>query len=199
MNKKRVGIFGGTFNPPHIGHVQAAKAFVEKINLDLLLIMPAFIPPHKDYLSTVSYQERFEMCKIAFADVSNASVSDIEISRGGKSYTYLTLKELTKDDVELYLLCGTDMILSMDTWMNPQIIFSLATICYIRRENSPETTSIIEIKCREYIERFNARIVPINSEVIEISSSEIRVNEIKASKFLDERVLAYIVEKGLYK
>ena len=119
--KKRVGIFGGTFNPPHIGHVEAAKAFVENACLDSLIIMPAFIPPHKEYDSIVTCEERLEMCKIAFKDVDKATVSDLEISRGGKSYTYLTLQELTSDEVELYFLCGTDMIISMDTWKNPDI------------------------------------------------------------------------------
>ena len=197
--KKRVGIFGGTFNPPHIGHVEAAKAFVENAGLDSLIIMPAFIPPHKEYDSIVTCEERLEMCKIAFKDVDKATVSDLEISRGGKSYTYLTLQELTSDEVELYFLCGTDMIISMDTWKNPDIIFSLANICFIRRENDDLNTELIGQKCKLYTEKFGARIIPIVADVIEISSSEIRSGDVDTSSFLSDDVKKYISMKGLYK
>lgn len=197
--KRRVGIFGGTFNPPHIGHVEAAKAFVEKAGLDSLIIMPAFIPPHKEYNSIVTCDERLEMCKIAFKDVDKAIVSDLEISRGGKSYTYLTLQELTEDDVDLFFLCGTDMIISMDTWKNPDIIFSLANICFIRRENDDANTELIRQKCKLYSEKYGAAILPIVADVIEISSSEIRSADIKTSSYLTTDVKRYISSKGLYK
>lgn len=197
--KKRVGIFGGTFNPPHIGHVEAAKAFLEKAALDSLIIMPAFIPPHKDYNSPVSCEERLEMCKIAFSGIEKAYVSDLEISRGGKSYTYLTLEELSSDDTELYFLCGTDMILTMDSWKNPDIIFSLANICYIRRECDLETTVSIEKKCDEYANKFGAKIIPIASDVIEISSSEIRSGECDLASYLTPELLDYVKKAGLYR
>ena len=197
--KKRVGIFGGTFNPPHIGHVEAAKAFLEKAALDSLIIMPAFIPPHKDYNSPVSCEERLEMCKIAFSGIEKTYVSDLEISRGGKSYTYLTLEELSSDDTELYFLCGTDMILTMDSWKNPDIIFSLANICYIRRECDLETTVSIEKKCDEYANKFGAKIIPIASDVIEISSSEIRSGECDLASYLTPELLDYVKKAGLYR
>lgn len=197
--KRRVGIFGGTFNPPHLGHVSAAKAFSEQAELDELIIMPAFIPPHKTYDSVVSCDQRLEMCKIAFAGIANATVSDLEIVRQGTSYTHLTLQELSADDTELYFLCGTDMILTMDHWKNPDIIFSLANICYIRRENDEETTSLIDQKCKEYALKFGAKVIPIKADVIEISSSEIRNNMDYASRYLAEDVVKYIIEAGLYK
>ena len=196
---KRVGIFGGTFNPPHIGHIEAARAFVKAMELDTLIVMPAFIPPHKEYNSTVGCEERLEMSRLAFSDIDKATVSDLEIRRGGKSYTYLTLQELTSDGVELYFLCGTDMILTMGSWKNPEIIFSLAHICYIRRESDEEATAMIEEKCREYKLRFNARITPITAEVIEISSSDIRSNKHGASAYLTPAVAEYVHKAGLYK
>ena len=199
MKKRRVGIFGGTFNPPHIGHIEAAKAFVLEANLDELLIIPAFIPPHKEYLSSVGCDERLEMCRLAFSDIKKTKISDIEIARGGKSYTYLTLQELSDEDVELYLLCGTDMILTMDAWKNPDVIFSLCTICYIRRESLADITNMIEAKCKEYVECYNADILPIISDVIEISSSEIRQGNKDISRYLKKEVLDYVIEKGLYK
>lgn len=199
MKKTRVGIFGGTFNPPHIGHVEAAKAFAEQMALDELIIMPAFLPPHKSCDLTVTSNERFEMCKIAFKDVDRATVSDLEISRGGKSFTYLTLEELKRDDRELYFLCGTDMILTMDMWRNPDIIFSLAEICYIRRENDSETTDLIEKKCDEYRSIYGASVHPIVADVIEISSSDIRGTDSVAAEYLLPDVLEYVRKKGFYK
>lgn len=199
MKKERIGIFGGTFNPPHIGHIEAAKSFIKGAELDKLIIMPAFIPPHKEYISTVTCEERLEMCKLAFSSIDNTYVSDHEISRGGTSYTYLTLQEFYNDKSELYFLCGTDMILSLDKWRNPDIIFSLATICYIRRENDSSISNILENKCREYKMRFGAHIIPIDSNVITISSSEIRECIRDKSDYLNSDVLDYILEKGLYK
>ena len=197
--KKRVGIFGGTFNPPHIGHIAAAEIFAEGMKLDRLIIMPSFIPPHKEYNSTVTCEHRLSMCQIAFKDVTNATISDLEIQRGGKSYTYLTLEELRAEDRELYFLCGTDMILTMDTWKNPEIIFSLAKICYIRRECDTEITSLIEKKLKEYSSKYGAEVIPIHSDVIEISSSELRDDIDGKSGFLTDGVLEYIRKAGLYR
>ena len=196
--KARVGIFGGTFNPPHIGHIAAAKAFADEVKLDSLIIIPAFIPPHKEYDSDVSCADRLSMCEIAFKDIPNATVSDLEIVRGGKSYTYLTLQELSADDRELFFLCGTDMILTMDTWKNPEVIFSLATICYIRRENDDDTTVLIDKKLNEYATKYGARVIPIESQVIEISSSEVRGDVMDNSSYLTDGVMEYIRKAGLY-
>lgn len=196
--KRRIGIFGGTFNPPHIGHVRAAKSFVEKMALDELIIMPAFIPPHKEYDDSVTCESRLEMCRIAFKDVPKSTVSDLEISRGGKSYTYITLQELSEQDAELYFLCGTDMLLTMDSWKNPDVIFSLANICYIRRESDGEVSSLIEQKSKEYLDKYGAGVIPIDSEAIEISSTEIRSDILNASKYISDDIMKYILKEGLY-
>ena len=197
--KRRIGIFGGTFNPPHIGHVAAAKAFLQQANLDEMIIMPAFIPPHKEFDNVVSCDQRLEMCRIAFSNIPNTSVSDLEITRQGKSYTYLTLQELASDNADLFFLCGTDMILTMDHWKNPEIIFSLANICYIRRENDEATTALIDEKCKEYLSKYNATVIPIEADVIEISSSDIRGNLGESAKYLSQNVMEYIIMAGLYK
>ena len=196
---KSIGIFGGTFNPPHIAHVAAAEAFSKRVDPDVLMIIPDFIPPHKTFAGTVTPAQRLEMCKIAFSIIPCAVVSDLEIARKGKSYTYLTLQELTNDDTELYFLCGTDMILTMDNWKNPEIIFSLANICYIRRESDANKTALIEHKCKEYFAKYGATVLPIDAGVIEISSSEIRNDFANASKYLSSGVIEYITEAGLYK
>lgn len=203
MNGKiRLGIFGGTFNPPHIGHIESAKSFINALSLDKLLIIPTFIPPHKQSEATVTPEHRLAMCSLAFSDVPNCEVSDIEIKRGGKSYTYITLEELYREDTELFLLCGTDMILTLDSWMNPEIIFDSATICYARRECDARFDSEIDKKIALYKEKYGAEIIFVNSTVIEISSSEIR-EKIKSgeacNEFLPIEVNKYITDGELYK
>lgn len=196
---RRVGIYGGTFNPPHVGHIEAAKAFITQAKLDTLIIMPAFIPPHKQAVNLVNCDDRLEMCRLAFGNIPNTEISDLEISRGGKSYTYLTLQELASDDTELYFLCGTDMILTMDTWKNPEVIFTLAKICYIRRESDNAISELLIEKCGDYFQKYGADIIQINTEAIEISSSEIRAEDGIWDRYLTANVIDYIRNQGLYK
>ncbi len=202
IKKQRIGIYGGTFNPPHAGHVGAALGFLNAVELDELLIMPAFLPPHKEFVSTVSTEDRLTMADLAFSDIEKATVSDLEIKRGGKSYTALTLEELSSPDRELYFLCGTDMILTMDQWYCPERIFELATICYVRRETDIENDTKISEKTNEYIKKFNARIIPVPLSVTDVSSSELReklASREYAGELLPRSVYEYILEKGLYK
>ena len=202
-SKTRLGIYGGTFSPPHLGHVGAAKSFYGAVPLDKLLIIPDFLPPHKQIDGEISADDRIEMCKLAFADVKGAEVSDIEIKRGGKSYTALTLAELSSDENELYFLCGTDMFLTLGEWYKPEEIFKLATICFVRRENDKENDLEIQRRTEEYINRFSARIIQISAPVTEISSSELRLaikeDDERLVELLPSSVLKYIKERGLYK
>ena len=107
----RIGIFGGTFNPVHIEHVNLAKAGIEELKLDKLFILPTYISPHKKSVS-VSATDRLNMLKLAFSDVDKAIVSDYEIERKGKSYTYLTVEHFKKEfpDSEIFLMMGADML-----------------------------------------------------------------------------------------
>ncbi len=200
--KKKIGIYGGTFNPPHIAHVKACEAFSKTINPDKLLVIPDFLPPHKEIAGGAETCDRLEMTRLAFSELSNAVVSDMEITRGGRSYTAQTLRELSEEDTELFFLCGTDMLLSLDTWYRPDIIFSLATICYVRRENDEENDRKIPEKISLYKEKFNSRIVEIPIRVTELSSSRLR-DMIKkgddVSALLPVKVADYIRERGLYR
>jgi nicotinate-nucleotide adenylyltransferase len=198
--KKRIGIFGGTFNPPHNGHISAAREFINKISLDELLIIPAYIPPHKEYKGSVSPADRLEMCRIAFSGIEGAAVSDIEITRGGQSFTYLTLQELSSEDKDLFFLVGTDMFLTLDSWVKPEVIFNLASICYVRRETDESNSALIEEKRELYIKKFGARIYPVDSSVVEISSTDIREDILNNpdSDYVPKAVLNYIREKELY-
>ena len=200
-DKKRVAIFGGTFNPPHIAHVKAAERFFDLVNPDVLYIIPAGIPPHKEYSGSVSKEQRLEMCSLAFGHIKNVKISDMEIKREGRSYTYLTLQELADEDTELYLLCGTDMFLTLEEWKNPKIIFELATVCVIRRENDLHSANLIKNKTLDFINKFSARILEVPTDVIEISSSELRDNfkrQDLLENYLPPSVETYIRERNLY-
>ena len=202
IKKKRVGVYGGTFNPPHLGHVGAAEAFCRDALLDELIIMPDFLPPHKELSSAVSADDRLRMCELAFSHIEKACVSDMEIKRGGRSYTSDTLEALAEPDRELYFLCGTDMLLTLSEWYRPERIFELATICYVRRETDVETSLLIDQKIDYYKRKFAAKIIKIEPiEVREVSSSEIRdaVRGESSVNCIPENVLSYIKEKGFYR
>ena len=200
--KIKIGIYGGTFNPPHIAHVRACEAFYNEVRPDTLLVIPDFLPPHKDVADAVSSEDRLEMTRLAFESVPSAVVSDMEIKRGGRSYTAITLTELKGDDKKLYFLCGTDMFLTLDRWYRPDIIFSLATICYVRREADPENDIKLSEATEYYKSKYNAEIIPITTDVTELSSTELR-EMIRcgngAGELLPPKVEKYIGLRGLYK
>ena len=200
----RIGIFGGTFDPPHIGHIRACKAFVDSIELDELYVIPVYMPPHKMQKSNTDVSSRLEMTKIAFSSLSSKIVvSDIEIKREGKSYTADTIRYFKENynDAEILFLCGTDMILTMDFWYKPEYIFKNATIVYVRRETDKENTEKISKKCAYYEEKFGAKIIYLDVDAIEISSTEIREaigNEDKLKQLVTDEIYNYIQENRLY-
>lgn len=197
----RVGIFGGTFAPVHNGHVIAAKAFMEQMKLDYLYIIPACLPPHKRISPSDDPKHRLRMCELAFADVDGVVVSDLEIARGGKSYTYDTLKELSRPDTRLFFMCGTDMVLSFDTWYRFEDIFKLCYPVYVRRENDPIITNRIVSKITEYYQKYGVMFRKILTEPIEISSTAVRKAVFEGrdiSSFVPPLVESYIKTHGLY-
>jgi nicotinate-nucleotide adenylyltransferase len=197
----RIGIYGGTFSPPHNGHLQAARAFMEQMWLDILYVIPTAIPPHKQMDVPVSPADRMEMCRLAFSGMEGVYVSDMEISRGGKSYTVDTLRELWGEDRRLFLLCGTDMMLTLDQWRSPEEIFKLSYPVYIRREADASLDAKIIEKIAQYHQKYGKVVRKIVTEPIELSSNEIRarLNEGKSiSHLVPAAVEAYIQEKHLY-
>ncbi len=170
----RIGIYGGTFSPPHNGHVAAARAFMEQMWLDLLYIIPTATPPHKAVEFPVDGVHRLEMCRRAFSGIEGIYVSDMELRRGGKSYTVDTLRELSGEDRRLFFLCGTDMMLTLDEWREPEEIFRLCYPVYIRREADPILTRRIEQKNAFYQEQYGKVVRRIVTEPIEISSAAVR-------------------------
>ena len=196
-------IYGGTFDPPHIGHMHVCESFIKHFDVDKFYVIPTSTPPHKIRSSIVSGEDRLEMCKRCFPQISsNIEVSDVELKREGKSYTADTIryfKDLGND--EIYLLCGTDMMLTLDRWYNFEYIFTNAKIVYIRRENDAETSALLEIKTKEYEEKYGAEIHFIDVCAIELSSSEIRekINASGADGLLTDGVISYIKDKDLYR
>lgn len=205
MKKIKLGIYGGTFNPPHNGHIYAAEKFIETCALDKLLIMPALIPPHKQ-VNDDSPFARLEMTRLAFSNSpyypERLEVSDYEITNKQISYTYKTLEHFANNETELYFLCGTDMFVSLGTWKNPARIFELATIVLARRENDMSDT----VRIREAIKSFNTlyqpRIIEINYTPIPISSTEVREAVAKFQSLtgmVPDNVAGYIRQHELYK
>ena len=200
---KKVGIYGGTFSPPHIGHVSAAKAFIDQEALDELIIMPTYLSPHKELSGSVTPMQRLEMCRLSFSNIDGASVSDREIVRKGKSYTYLTLSEMIseKSDIRPIFLCGTDMILTFDKWYRFEDIFKMADIIYIRRENDELITEQINAKTDEYINKYGAVVRELKTEPINISSTELREMISRgedASPYLNKETEEYIRKWNIY-
>ncbi len=197
----RIGIFGGTFSPPHNGHLQAAKAFMEQMWLDLLYVIPTALPPHKEMEVSVSAQHRLEMCRLAFSGMEGVYVSDMEIQRGGRSYTVETLRELTGEDRRLFFLCGTDMMLTLDQWREPNEIFKLCYPVYIRRESDEGLNPLIVKKIAEYNEKYGKVVRRIVTDPIELSSSEIRQKLQRGESVCDLLPLSvekYISDNHLY-
>lgn len=197
----RIGIYGGTFSPPHNGHVQAAKAFMEQMWLDFLYVIPTALPPHKEMEISVDASHRLEMCQRAFAGIEGIYVSDMEIRRGGRSYTVDTLRELSGEDRRLFLLCGTDMMLTLDQWRSPEEIFRLCYPVYIRREKDPSLDGKIVQKIGEYQQKYGKVVRRIVTEPLEISSECVRATlreNASVSGMIPPLVEKYIRDNHLY-
>lgn len=190
----KIGVFGGTFNPPHNGHVRLAKAAADELKLDKLLVIPSCIPPHKIAAKLADGQERLEMCRLAFGCDPRFEVSPMELERGSRSYTVETLRELKAlyPDSELYFIVGSDMLESFDKWYLWQEILSLSVLCAASREEgySPDLSRFGKLA---------ERIKIITLDPLEVSSTQIRNSTGEVSlELLDPKVAAYIREHGLY-
>ena len=198
---ERIGIYGGSFNPPHIGHIRAAKCALETLKLSKLLLIPAGIAPHKVLpKGSASALQRMEMVRLAVAEEEGIETSDIEIVREGISYTYETVAQLRSiyPQAELVLLMGTDMFLSFLSWKRPQDILDQVTLGVFYRGEREEISAIEDQKGQ--LEKMGARVVLVKNPVTAISSTQLRrlLRFRCAQPFLPAGVDAYIQEKGLY-
>ena len=200
----KIGIYGGTFNPPHLGHMAAAKAAAAALGLDKLLLIPAAIPPHKALPSdTPAPEHRLAMVeKWADGMGAGAEVSALELEREGKSYTSDTLRAIrqTYPDAELWLLMGTDMFLTLHLWHEPEVILSLAGICaFGRTEQDGEALFAPQ---REHLQKnFDAKITTITLPgLVDISSTRLReqLENGGGGQYLLPSVYGYILMHRLY-
>ncbi|MBE6585109.1 MAG: nicotinate (nicotinamide) nucleotide adenylyltransferase [Ruminococcaceae bacterium] len=197
----RIGIYGGTFSPVHAGHVAAAKAFMEQMWLDILYVIPTGVTPHKEMKGDATAVDRLEMCRLAFKDMEGVIVSDLEMRREGKSYTVDTLRELYHPENRLFFLMGTDMLLTLGQWREPEEIFKLCYPVYIRREADTSLDELIVEKIAEYHRRFGKVVRRITAPPIDLSSSTVRAVIARGASvqgLVPPAVEAYIKEKGLY-
>ena len=199
-----IGVYGGTFDPPHWGHITAAKAAMEQLGLDKLVLIPDRVPPHKALPEgSASPEQRMDMAVLATAELGKrAEVSDRELRRDGPSYTSDTLAELRREYPEdtLWLLMGSDMFLSLQTWHAPEEIMALAHIAPFSREAEDESAAFAAQKAR--LEReYGAQIrIVQNPEVRELSSTEARAALAagRGSDLLPPAVYGYILRERLY-
>ena len=196
----RIGIYGGAFNPPHVGHIRAAEYARQALGLTKLLLIPSFISPHKPQpQGSATPEQRFKMLQIA-TEEKDITVSDMELRRGGTSYTWMTLTELRAEypDAELVLLMGTDMFLSFHTWREPEKILQTASLGVFYRGEPEEQEKIREKKAE--LEAAGAKVYLVENSVTEISSTQLRRMLVFgcADPFLPEGVSDYIRSNGLY-
>jgi len=134
----RVGILGGTFNPPHIGHLVCAQEAYLQLGLDRVMLIPARIPPHKPVEDEPGAEHRLELCRAAIRGDERFSVSDLEMRRDGPSYTVDTLDALTRKapDSELFMIVGGDVAAGLPSWHEPERVLSLATLAVAKRRGT---------------------------------------------------------------
>ena len=200
-DKKKIGIYGGTFNPPHLGHKRLAEEMKEKARLDKIIIMPTFTPPHKKGSDLASEKDRLNMCRLFFKE-SCYQVSDLEIMRGGKSYTVDTVTELKKlyPKDELFLIIGSDMLLSFDRWYRFEDILDNVTLCVATRENDISAEDLLSY-AKDKLKLDTEDIVISTVDAFVCSSTQVR-NLIKeegsTEGILDKCVKGYIDFRRLY-
>ena len=200
----RIGIYGGTFNPIHRGHLTAARAAMDVLGLDRLLLIPASVPPHKALpQGSAEPADRLEMTALACAQLGpGAQALDIELHRTGPSYTVDTLRQLRQmyPEDELWLLMGTDMFLSLERWYHAADILSLAHIGAFDRVH-PQPGGDLAAQKRHLEETYGADIAIIpNEHVLDLSSTQVRqaLAQGGGQELVTDPVYGYIQRRGLY-
>jgi len=191
----RIGVFGGTFDPPHVGHLLVANDAREALELDRLIFVPTGAQPFKvDTPPAASGQDRLEMVRLAVADDANYVVDDAEINRKGLSFTVDTLEHLSERNpaASLFLLMGEDVLASFEKWRSPARIRELATLVAVSRGGlagsvaDPAASAVLRVSTRR----------------VDVSSTEIRERR-RAGKsikgFVPESVERFIDVRGLYR
>lgn len=198
---ERIGIYGGTFNPPHVGHLQAAGFAADAFGLTRLLMIPDRIAPHKVLPEgSPTPEQRLEMLHTAVGENTVLTVSDIELNRQGPSYTFETIAQLRQmyPQAELVLLMGTDMFLTFETWREPDCILKDASLAVFYRGESGENERVSQ--CAEQLRNRGANVCILDNPVLPISSTDLRRMLVFgcADPFLPAGVGNYIRQHNLY-
>lgn len=194
----KIGIVGGTFNPIHLGHLILAEEARERLSLDKVVFVPTYLPPHKTSAGIAGVDDRLAMIRLAIAGNKYFGVSDIEIKRGGKSYTIDTVKEFKKkySNGGLYFIIGSDLLAYLDEWRDFNEITRLVKIIVATRPGYP----LEDISA--YLATRQTAVATMPIRALDISAFEIRScirNKKSFRYFVPERVFAYINEKKLYR
>jgi nicotinate-nucleotide adenylyltransferase len=196
----RIGVFGGTFNPPHLGHLVCAQEAYVQLGLELVMLIPVFTPPHKPLDDDPGPDRRLELCRLAASGDDRLAVSDLESSRPGPSYTVDTLEQLhaSEPDNELFLILGGDVAAGLPTWREPERVLELAKPAVANRRGTPMARAATALDQLPGGDRAHFFSMPS----IGVSSTMIR-RRVKAGQplryLVPDEVAAYIDEKGMYR
>lgn len=189
----KVGIYGGTFDPIHFGHLITAQSILEKRNLEKIIFIPAYISPLKTEVKYAAPEHRLNMLKLAIDENKNFIVNNLELERKNISYTIDTLIELKKSFNNIELIIGYDNLLVFHKWYKPEKILELCKLVVLHREVD---------KIPEKKNQFYDKAVILDTPTIEISSTEIRnrvSNNLPIDYLVPLKVKEYIYKNGLYK
>lgn len=192
----KIGIYGGTFNPVHLGHIHLLREVKSQCGLDKILVMPDRVPPHKTASDLASGEDRAEMLRLATAGMENVSVSEMELEKEGRSYTYLTLRELKRryPEDQLFLIMGADMLLTFSQWRNWQEILQNAHLIAAARDEGEYEALLAKAQ-----ELGNADVLKITP--LPMSSTDVRRAASAGQPLagmVPEAVEKYILAAGLY-
>lgn len=198
---ERIGIYGGTFNPPHLGHFRGAQYALEQLRLDRLLMIPAHTAPHKENPQGMpTPQQRLRMVQLGLGAREDIVASDLELNRGGISYTFETVEQVAAlyPNARLYLIMGTDMFSSLESWREPERILKHATLAVLCRGEKGEQEQIAEAMPR--LTAMGAKVEVLQNPITPISSTDLRrmLCFRCASDFLPQPVEEFILRNGLY-
>jgi nicotinate-nucleotide adenylyltransferase len=208
----RTGIFGGSFNPVHLGHLLMADELLERLRLDRVVFVPAAAPPHKSASMLAPAEHRYEMVRLAVAGHPGFEVSDVELRRQGPSFTVDTLEALARPGLDLLLLIGSETFLDLLSWRRPRRLVELARLVVVPRTGSafdPESAAAQKVLREIGAERFvgpeepsaPATVIVAHAASLPISSSDLRARARQGRSLayrVPEAVAAYIRRQGLY-
>jgi nicotinate-nucleotide adenylyltransferase len=195
----RVGILGGTFNPPHLGHLVCAQEAYTQLELERVLFIPARTPPHKPVEDEPGAEHRLELCRLAVRDDPRFEASDIEMQRDGPSYTVDTLLKLQSNapDNDLYLIVGGDVAAGLPDWHEPERVLSFATLAVAKRRGTPREwveAALADLDGGERTRFFRMPRIGVSSTLVR---QRVRAGE-PIRYIVPDAVAGYIQEHGLY-